>query len=192
MNPRCTQLGHLALKNRGDLAGLFCAKLKGTNVRGPSAGSSEPGPSPSPPIQNDVIAFFPQSLLSHPRGGVAQGAHLDVPWDDPALVRELMRPSAPDRRLIARIYHHFNAPRTVATVEFESLRDTPPAMSYTAARPDRRAAGRGRPDVAFVGGGGRRPLGSGAGVGGCPPAPTSVSGGRHLRPCPRRAPATRS
>ena len=125
MNPRCTQLGHLALK-QGDLAGLFCSKLKGTKLLG-SAGppaSSEPGPSPPPPpIENEVIAFFPQALVSHPRGGLAQGAHLDVPWEHPGLVGELMRPPQPDRRLIARIDHHFYAPRKVATVDLEQPGD---------------------------------------------------------------------
>lgn len=131
MNPRCTQLGHLALKKQGDLAGLFCSKLKGTKLlgaAGPAAASSEGGPSPPPPpIQNEVIAFFPQALVSHPRGGLAQAAHLDVPWEHPGLVRELMRPPPPDRRLIARIYHYFNAPRKVATVDFEPPGDVPVA-----------------------------------------------------------------
>lgn len=177
MNPRCTQLGHLALKKQGDLAGLFCAKLKGTKLLGPSAtgASSEPGQSP---IQNEVIAFFPQALVSHPRGGLAQGAHLDVPWDQPGLVRELMRPPPPDRRLIARIYHHFNAPRKVATVEFESLPDAPPAMSNAAPRADL-APHAGAVSTSPVAGAADHATGGPASVVPAPPAvpaPTSVAG----------------
>jgi hypothetical protein len=152
MNPRCTQLGHLALKTQGDLAGLFCAKLRGRKQLGTSAAgvSSEPGSPPPTPIQNDVIAFFPQSLVSHPRGGLAQGAHLDVPWDQPGLVRELMRPPPPDRRLIARIYHRFNAPRKVATVEFDAPRAAVPgatSVSEAAATPPAPSSGARGPIV---------------------------------------------
>jgi hypothetical protein len=108
MNPRCTQLGHLALPKRGDLARAFCAKLAGR----------VDGEAPAP-IGNEVVAFFPQSLLAEPRSRFASDAHLDVPWDHPALVRELLLPSWPDRHLIARLYHFFRPPRPSPTVDFD-------------------------------------------------------------------------
>ena len=122
MNPRCTQLGHLVFPGQGDLAGMFVARLRGEERAGVGAGVGYE----AEPIMNDLIAFFPQALVSHPRGGFVQGAHLDVPWDHPELIHELMQPSFPDRRWAARLYHFFHAPRRVAAVEFQ-----PSAVSRT-------------------------------------------------------------
>jgi hypothetical protein len=111
MNPRCTQLGHLPLLSRGDLAGILYAKMSGRS----------PLPAPTP-IDNDVIAFFPQSMLADPPSRFAARAHVDVPWQNPSLVAELLLPSFPDRRLIARLYHRYRPPRVSPTVDF----DVPP------------------------------------------------------------------
>jgi hypothetical protein len=108
MNPRCTQLGHLAVLSRGDLAGMLYAKMAG-----------RPSISAPPPIANDVIAFFPQSLLADPPSRFASGAHVDVPWQYPSLVRELLLPPFPDRRWIARLYHRYRPPRATPTVDFD-------------------------------------------------------------------------
>jgi len=116
MNPRSTQLGHLSLPGQGDLAGALYAKLAG-KVR----------VEPPPPIDNDVVAFFPQALFAATPSQFTHRAHLDVPWDYPALTRELMRPLWPDRRWIARLYHYFRPHRVVPTVDFE----TPPVAATT-------------------------------------------------------------
>jgi len=108
MNPRCTQLGHLPLLSRGDLAGILYAKMAG----------SSPIAAPTP-IDNDVIAFFPQSILADPPSRFASGAHVDVPWQNPSLVNELLLPSFPDRRWIARLYHRYRPPRPTPTVDFD-------------------------------------------------------------------------
>jgi hypothetical protein len=127
MNPRCTQLGHLSLREQGDLAGMFCARLHGRSL-----------PEPGFPIERDVVAFFPQALFSHPPGAITHAAHLDVPWNHPPLVRELLLPSWPERHWIARLYHFFHAPRKVSTTEFEAVAvSTPLALSAREGRRDR-------------------------------------------------------
>jgi hypothetical protein len=57
-------------------------------------------------IQNSAIALFPHALKSNP-GSVylPQGYH-DVPWDEPALVRELLCDSWPERQWQSRIFYH--------------------------------------------------------------------------------------
>jgi hypothetical protein len=108
MNPRCTQLGHLVLPRRGDLVAALCAKLSG----------NRPRVEPSAPIENDVVAFFPQALLADPHSRLAFGAHLDVPWEHPELVRELLLPSWPERQWISRLYHRLRPPQPTPTVDF--------------------------------------------------------------------------
>jgi hypothetical protein len=113
MNPRCTQLGHLCLPGKGELAGMFYAKMSG-----------RPAPQPEFPIEQDVISFFPQALLCAPHGLATYGSHLDVPWDDSRLIRELLRPPWPDRQWLARLYHFVRTPPEVSTTEF-----VPPSRS---------------------------------------------------------------
>lgn len=94
LNPRCTQLGHLVLPGQGDLAGLMSAAL------------GAPGsPQPEPAIDRDVIAFFPQALAWNPDSPHMQRCHHDVPWSEPALVRELLLDPWPERQWSSRLYH---------------------------------------------------------------------------------------
>ncbi|HEX5461224.1 MAG TPA: hypothetical protein VFX20_14775 [Steroidobacteraceae bacterium] len=94
LNGRCTQLGHLVLPGRGDLAGLLCAQL------------GAPGrPRTEMPIDRDVIAFFPQALAWHPDNPYMQQCYHDVPWGEPALVRELLRQPWAERQWLSRLYH---------------------------------------------------------------------------------------
>jgi hypothetical protein len=122
MNPRCTQLGHLCLPRKGELVGMFYAKMSG-----------RPAPQPEFPIEHDVISFFPQALLCNPRGPATHGSHLDVPWDDSRLIRELLRPPWPERQWLARLYHFLHAPPEVATTEFEGI---PPSRSLRSSGTD--------------------------------------------------------
>lgn len=96
LNARCTQLGHLVLPGQGDLAGLLCAEL---GARGRVAGPAEL------PIDRDVIAFFPQALAWNPDSPYMQQCHHDIPWAQPALVRELLRDPWAERRWVSRLYH---------------------------------------------------------------------------------------
>jgi hypothetical protein len=97
MNPRCTQLGHFELPERGSLAGAFAASLRG-----------EVPSRPRQPIPCQTIALFPQALaggeLCRP---YLAAAHHDVPREAPELVRELELPSWPRRRWLSRLYHRW-------------------------------------------------------------------------------------
>jgi len=106
LNPRCTQLGHLAILSKGDLASFLYAKLAGRACSDPPT-----------PIGNDVIAFFPQALQADPSSGFAAGAHVDIPWEHPQLVRELLLPLWPERQWLTRLYHRFRPGRPAPTVD---------------------------------------------------------------------------
>ncbi len=97
MNPRCTQLGHIEFPAQGCLAGVLAAVLRG-----------EPRPEVRNPILNDTIALFPQALAAREAcRAQLDASHLDVPSEEPELVRELMLKSWPRRRWASRLYHAF-------------------------------------------------------------------------------------
>jgi hypothetical protein len=120
MNPRCTQLGHLALSPQGDLAGALYAKLANAPVE------------PAAPIGSNVVAFFPQAVQADPQSRYAEQAYLDVPKEHAALVRELLLPLPPYRQPLARLYHSLRPARSPPTVDFE------PSDSTAAFRPGTR------------------------------------------------------
>jgi predicted ATP-grasp superfamily ATP-dependent carboligase len=94
LNPRCTQLGHLSLQTQGDLAGTLIANLTGQTM-----------PEPEDYIKEDVVAFFPQTLNWNPKSRYLRSGFNDVPWEEPALLRQLLSEDGPDRRWISRLYH---------------------------------------------------------------------------------------
>jgi hypothetical protein len=106
LNPRSTQLGHLAILSKGDLASVLYAKLAGRPCGDPPA-----------PIGNDVIAFFPQALEAEPPSGFVAGAHVDIPWENPQLVRELRLPLWPERQWLTRLYHRYRPLQPASTVD---------------------------------------------------------------------------
>ena len=81
---------HLRVGPGRDLPGALFAELTG----GP--------PAPTPRIQHQDVAYFPQAWLSDPQNPVLRHGLHDVPWSEPGLVRELMRLPYPDRSLLAR------------------------------------------------------------------------------------------
>jgi ATP-grasp domain len=100
LNPRATQLGHLNLSEHGDLAGVMAGKLRN---------ELPDGIAPESQIQS-AIAFFPYAYKSNPGSvNLHQGYH-DVPWDEPALVRELVCDSWPERQWPSRIYRYLGFP----------------------------------------------------------------------------------
>jgi hypothetical protein len=112
MNPRCTQLGHLELKDQGSLAGVFSATLR-----------NEIPPAPMRPINNSTIALFPQAgAVRQANSQYIDSSFYDVPWDEPQLVRELMLEPWPRRRWTARVYHRLRRMRKAEPVIFEDLR----------------------------------------------------------------------
>jgi hypothetical protein len=110
MNPRCTQLGHLARTGQMDLAGLLYARLTGQVIAPPQV-----------PIEEKTVAFFPQAIDWNPRSHFLHSGYHDVPWEEPRLVKELLKKPWPERQWIARVYHHFRAPKKVAVAEFETV-----------------------------------------------------------------------
>jgi hypothetical protein len=113
LNPRCTQLGHLPIAGRGDLAGLLCEKLGVDWAR-----SGEPPGTPRVKV-GETIAFFPKALLWDETRSYLREGYQDTPWAEPALMRELLRKSWPDRRWAARLYHRLRPPRQEQPESFD-------------------------------------------------------------------------
>lgn len=101
MNPRCTPLCHLQLGKGRDLVEALSAQLKGQPLREkPSV------------TQNDMIAYFPQAWSC--KSQFLQSSFQDVPWEEPDLVQELLRPW-PDRSFLFRFSNHVHNLKTSAT-----------------------------------------------------------------------------
>jgi len=90
MNARATPLTHLVLGEGRDLIGAI-GRIAGLQAVA----------APARVTDRDVIAYFPQALHTAPDSPwLDQGFH-DVPWEDPDLVKELLKPPRPDRGLLA-------------------------------------------------------------------------------------------
>jgi hypothetical protein len=133
MNPRCTQLGHLAVGGEHDLAGVLFAKLVGLG-RPPIVAA----------IRNEVIAFFPQADAWTPRSPFLHSGHHDVPWQQPDLVREILREPWPDRQWRARLYHLLNPSPYVPAMEFEATGPIPAPAEEASPRGSAVDCSRGR------------------------------------------------
>ncbi len=97
LNPRATQLGHLNLSAHGDLAGVMTGKLK-DEAPGRIASENQ--------LENTTIAFFPFAFKTNPGSVYLHQGYHDVPWDQPALVRELVCDPWPERQWQSRIYRY--------------------------------------------------------------------------------------
>jgi hypothetical protein len=121
VNPRSTPLSHLALGPGRDPVAALAARLTG---RGAAASA--------PVTDNPVIVHFPQAWRQDPASELLRTGHHDVPWEDPGLLRELMRAPYPKRGLLARLIeragprlgtglsmpeHRFGAPASTASGE---------------------------------------------------------------------------
>jgi hypothetical protein len=79
MNPRTTQVGHLALGPGRDIPASLYAAFTGKEVL------------PRPKVTNkDVIVLFPEGWLRDPSNGLLKAGYHDVPWEEPDLVRSLV------------------------------------------------------------------------------------------------------
>jgi len=94
MNARATQLGHLNVCAKGNLADALAARVTGTEMR-PAHGARR--------ISSDTIAHFPAAWKADPANPLLVTGFHDVPWEQPALVRELILDPWPERRLLSRI-----------------------------------------------------------------------------------------
>jgi len=105
LNPRCTQLGNLPIVNQGDLVGVLCGAFPGSRtIRNRGA------------IQEETIAFFPEALYAKPKCPHLNTSYVDVPWDEPRLVVELMRGDWRDRILLAKLYRMLRPGKKTAVV----------------------------------------------------------------------------
>jgi hypothetical protein len=139
MNPRCTQLGHVALPGQADLAGLLWAQWSGHPA--PEIGGSELSPS---------VCFYPEALDCVTDSSFLERARLDVSPEDRAVVDRLARGNP---ALLARSYHAARAhlrtlkrsmipPQRAPIYYFESTRGT---LGQTGAfSPEYAAPGYGR------------------------------------------------
>jgi predicted ATP-grasp superfamily ATP-dependent carboligase len=76
LNPRTTQVGHLALGAGHDLPAALFAAVTGN------------APQPIPAVtQSDVIALFPAEWSRNPESAFLKTGFHDVPWAEPELVR---------------------------------------------------------------------------------------------------------
>lgn len=96
LNPRATQVGHLNLSTQGDLAGVMARKIRAETWDERAAGENQ--------IQRNAIALFPQTYKTDSECAYLYQGYHDVPWDEPALVHELLRDAWPDRQWPSRIY----------------------------------------------------------------------------------------
>jgi len=77
INPRATQVGHLALGAGRDLPAALYAAVSGKMVQA------------APKVtEKDTIALFPQEWIRDSASPFLRSAYHDVPWQAPALVRE--------------------------------------------------------------------------------------------------------
>jgi hypothetical protein len=80
INPRATQIGHLALGPGRDLpAALY------------SAFSGEPVHAAPKVTENDTITLFPQEWMRDPASSFLASGYHDVPWEEPELLRACVR-----------------------------------------------------------------------------------------------------
>ena len=76
LNPRTTQVGHLALGHGHDLPAALFAAVTGNT------------PQPAPAVtQSDVIALFPAEWNRNPESAFLKTGFHDVPWAEPELIR---------------------------------------------------------------------------------------------------------
>ena len=75
MNPRATQVSHLALGAGHDLPAALYAALTGQSVQ------------PAPKLtENNTIALFPQEWLRNPASTLIRSGYHDVPWEEPEFI----------------------------------------------------------------------------------------------------------
>jgi formate-dependent phosphoribosylglycinamide formyltransferase (GAR transformylase) len=80
INPRATQIGHLALGQSRDLPAALYSALSGEPVHA------------APKVtENDTITLFPQEWMRDPASSFLVSGYHDVPWEEPELLRACVR-----------------------------------------------------------------------------------------------------
>jgi glutathione synthase/RimK-type ligase-like ATP-grasp enzyme len=80
MNPRSTQVGHLALGPGRDIPSAMFSAVSGRTV-----------PVSQPVTEKNMIALFPQEWLRDSGSPYLRTAYHDVPWEEPELIRACIR-----------------------------------------------------------------------------------------------------
>jgi Carbamoyl-phosphate synthase L chain, ATP binding domain len=75
INPRATQVGHMALGEGRDLPAALFAALTGASDRVRQKATDK-----------DMIALFPQEWLRNPESEYLRSAYHDVPWEEPEYI----------------------------------------------------------------------------------------------------------
>ncbi|MBV8674488.1 MAG: hypothetical protein JOZ33_13725, partial [Acidobacteriaceae bacterium] len=109
----------LRIPGQGDLAGAFTAALKGTAP-----------PAAYDCIAEDTIAFLQQESFFDAKNPNLARAYRDVPWEEPALLRELLLEPWPNRRLMARAWHFFRPPNQPREVRYEPALAASPDQDF--------------------------------------------------------------
>lgn len=98
MNPRCTKLTRLQLGQGKNMIQALCAAMSG-----------EPWRVNSPPVPNDLIAYFPEAWNYKSR--FLELSFPDIPMGEIDLIRELLRPSS-ERTLLGQMLDYIRHLRT--------------------------------------------------------------------------------
>jgi glutathione synthase/RimK-type ligase-like ATP-grasp enzyme len=91
INPRATQVGHIALGAGRDLPAALCGAITGQPSRVLPAVTT-----------NDTIALFPHEWARDPRSEFLRTGYHDVPWDTPELVHACVRRSLKQSKWYSR------------------------------------------------------------------------------------------
>jgi len=91
INPRSTQVGHLALGTGRDIPAALYAAVTGETIE------------VSPALtEKDTIALFPQEWIRDSASPYLRSAYHDVPWDEPKLIRACIRARKKQQRWNAK------------------------------------------------------------------------------------------
>jgi formate-dependent phosphoribosylglycinamide formyltransferase (GAR transformylase) len=106
INPRATQVGHLALGPGRDLPAALNAAISG-----------KPIPKTQKVTENPTIALFPQEWSRDPQSTFLNSAYHDVPWEEPDLIRNCLRKTRRwnDRRSLEEWIHIFSPRHSVSS-----------------------------------------------------------------------------
>ncbi len=97
LNPRPTPLANLRLDQERDLVGAAITALTG-----------EPTFVTSDAPAGKLVAYFPNAWVSKQHDPRMATAIQDAPWDEPALLAEMLRPMWPDRQWLSSLIEFFS------------------------------------------------------------------------------------